>query len=203
RELADELDQRQEQRDDDEADDPAQDDDHDRLQEAHEALDQDLDLLIVVVGDLVEHGIQIAGLLADVDHVDHDVVDDPRLAQGLGDRLALADTLVDPRERPLEDGVAGGVADDVQGLQNRHARLDQRAEGAHRPGHGRLLDDRPHHRDHQPDAVEDVGPGAVAVEQLDDDPDQDRRQQDHPEPPDDEVAGLDQEDGHLGQVDPE
>ena len=37
-----------------------------------------VDFFVVDVGDLVEHGVEGAGLLADVDHVDHHVVDDPR-----------------------------------------------------------------------------------------------------------------------------
>ena len=40
----------------------------------------DVDFFVVVVGDLVEHGVEVAGLLADVDHVDDHVVDEPALA---------------------------------------------------------------------------------------------------------------------------
>ena len=49
-----------------------------------ERLDGGLHLFVVVVGDLVEHGVELAGLLADVDHVDHDVVDDPGLLAAAG-----------------------------------------------------------------------------------------------------------------------
>ena len=71
---------------------------------------KDLHLFVVVVGDLVEHRVEVAGLLAHVDHVDDDVVDDPRLSKRLGDRLALADALINPRERPLEDGMLPAVS---------------------------------------------------------------------------------------------
>src|SRR5208282_3422598 len=93
RQLGDQGDQRQEEGDDDEADDAAEDDDHHRLEEADQRFHGHFHLFVVVVGDLVEHGVELAGLLAHVDHVDHDVVDDAGLAQGLGDRLALADAL--------------------------------------------------------------------------------------------------------------
>ena len=48
-----------------------------------------------------------------------------------------------------------------------------------------------------------VSPRPVAVEQLDEDPDEQRRQEDDIEILDQEVAGLDQEDRHLGQRDAE
>ena len=51
--------------------------------------DQDVDFLVVEVGDLVEHGVEVAGLFADVDHVDHHVVDQPAL-------LAAAAAMVSP-----------------------------------------------------------------------------------------------------------
>src|SRR5579884_2478542 len=73
------LNQRQKERDDDGADDESQDHDHERLQQADEALHHDVDFLIVDIGDLIKHRIQIAGLLADIDHVDHHVIDQPAL----------------------------------------------------------------------------------------------------------------------------
>ncbi len=41
---------------------------------------------------------------------------------------------------PLEHGVAGRFAGDVQGLENRHAAGDQRAQGARGAGQDVLLD---------------------------------------------------------------
>ena len=61
---------------DDEADDDAEDHDHDRLEQLISASTSDVHFLVVVVGDLDEHRVEVAGLLADVDHVDDDVVDD-------------------------------------------------------------------------------------------------------------------------------
>ncbi len=67
---------------------------------------------VVDVGDLVEHGVQVAGLLADVDHVDHHVVHQPALLQRLGDGFALADRFVDALVHALEDRVGARLADD-------------------------------------------------------------------------------------------
>ena len=44
------------------------------------ALDQHVHFFVVDVGDLVEHRVEVAGFLADVDHVDDHVVDEPALA---------------------------------------------------------------------------------------------------------------------------
>ena len=60
----------------------------------------------------------------------------------LGDRLALADRLVDLLEEVLEDGVAGGLPGDVQGFEDRHAAGHQGAQGAHGAGDDVLFDQR-------------------------------------------------------------
>src|SRR5271157_3092356 len=203
RQLGDQGDQRHEEGDDDEADDAAEDDDHDRLEEADQRFHGHFHLFVVVVGDLVEHGVELAGLLAHVDHVDHDVVDDAGLAQGLGDRLTLADALVNSAERPLEDRVARRLLDDVQRFENRHARLHQGAQRAHGPRHRRFLGDGAHDRNHQQDPVANIRTRLVPIQQLDEDPDQKRRQEDDVEVLDQEVAGLDQHDRHARQGDAE
>src|SRR5258708_527961 len=56
----------------DESDDDAQHDHHDRFQNANQRSDEHVHVIIIVVGDLDEHLVQVAGLFADVDHVDHD-----------------------------------------------------------------------------------------------------------------------------------
>src|SRR6267378_6003316 len=47
------------------ADDHAQDDDHDRLHQGQQRADGGIDLVVVEVGDLGEHLVEPAGLLAD------------------------------------------------------------------------------------------------------------------------------------------
>src|SRR5437588_8742615 len=111
------FDHGQKQGDDDGADDEAEDHDHEGLEQADQALDQDVDFLVVDIGDFVEHGVQIAGLLANVDHVDDHVVDEAAFLQGLGDGVALPDRLVDALIAALEDDVGTRLPDDAQSLQ--------------------------------------------------------------------------------------
>src|SRR6266850_3200007 len=87
---ADEGDHGHEQGDDDEADDQAEDHDHDRLENADQRANQDVDVVVVVVGDLEEHFIQVAGFFADVHHVDDDGVADLGGAERIGHGFAFA-----------------------------------------------------------------------------------------------------------------
>ena len=67
-----EREDRQVHRDHDEADDAADEDDHHRLEQRGQRLDLGVDLGLVEVGDLGQHVLELAGLLADRDHVgDH------------------------------------------------------------------------------------------------------------------------------------
>src|SRR5262245_47973232 len=77
------LEHGQKERDDDGADDAAQDDDHQRLQKADQTLHEHVHFLIVNVGDLIEHRVQFARLLADVHHVHNHVIHQPAFLQGL------------------------------------------------------------------------------------------------------------------------
>ena len=58
-----------------------------------EAGDRDVDLVLVEVGDLVEHRVERAGLLADADHLHDHRREDLGLRQRLGDGLAVLDAL--------------------------------------------------------------------------------------------------------------
>src|SRR5207244_4057031 len=109
-------------------------------------------------GDLVEHGVQVAGLLADVDHVDDDVVHQLALAHRTGDGIALADRLVDTLEHFLEDAVHRRLAHDRQRLQDRHAGAYERPQRAHGAGDDRLFDDHAHYGDLEFDLVENIRP---------------------------------------------
>ena len=69
----------------------AEEDDHDRLEQRGHRVDCIIDFIVVGFGNLQQHLVELARLLADVDHVHDDVVEDPALPQRLGDALALAD----------------------------------------------------------------------------------------------------------------
>ena len=72
--------------------------------------DGDVDLFLVEVGDLVEHLIERAGLLADADHLHDHRREDLGLEQRLGHVLAFADPLrATYMMRLLDDDVAGGL----------------------------------------------------------------------------------------------
>src|SRR6266508_1952674 len=79
--LVDQREHRQVHRDDDAADDDAQDEDHDRLKQLDEPLNGDVDFVLVELGDLVQHRVERAGLLADADHLYDHVGEDFRVFQ--------------------------------------------------------------------------------------------------------------------------
>jgi hypothetical protein len=92
--------------------------DEDGLDHAGEGGDGGLDLLVVEVGDLAEHGVQGAGLLADGHHLDDHGREGGVLGQGGGQALALADRVLDVADGAGDDLVVDGLADDLQGLED-------------------------------------------------------------------------------------
>jgi len=113
--------QRQVHRDDDHADDPADEDDHRRLHDRREGLDRGLDLVLVELGDLGEHRVEGAGLLADADHVRDHHREGARLAKRFGDRAAALDRGDDVVHGAFDNRVAGGLAGDLDRLDDGHA----------------------------------------------------------------------------------
>src|SRR5262245_20393263 len=91
--LVDQREHRQVHRDDDAADDDAEAEDHDGLEQLDAPGDGDVHLVLVEFGDLVEHRVQGARLLADADHLDDHVREDLRVPQRLDDGLAVLDGL--------------------------------------------------------------------------------------------------------------
>jgi hypothetical protein len=63
---------------------------------------------------------------------------------------------LDLPERPGDDDGAGGLADDVEGLEDRHARRHQGAQVAGEAGQGELLEEVAEHRQPQLQWVHDV-----------------------------------------------
>ena len=83
-------------------------DDHDRLDDGGQRGDRGVHLLLVEVGDLPEHCVELAGLLADLDHLADHRREDRVLHQGLRDRDARVHLLPDSAQRLLDDPVACG-----------------------------------------------------------------------------------------------
>src|SRR5439155_26223966 len=95
----------------------------------------------VVVGDLEEHLVQVAGFLADVHHVDHDGVADLGGPQWIGHGFAFANRVMNLDQGAGIDFVAAGFLGDVDGVENRYAGGNQRAQGSREAGDDRLGDD--------------------------------------------------------------
>ena len=110
------------------------DDDQERLDQRRQRVDRRLDLLVVEVGDLVEHLVERTGLLTDRHHL-HDHRREHRvLLEPLRERLA-------PLHRGLRvahglghDLVARRLGDDVERLEDRHTGAHQRRQRAARSG---------------------------------------------------------------------
>ncbi len=152
RHLADEGEEGEIHGDDDGADGDAEEADHDRLDERQKARDGGVDFLLVEVGDLAEHGVQSAGLLADADHLRDHVGEDVGGAQRLDHRLAALDPDPYLADGLFEDDVAGGARRDVERLEDGDARREERGERTREARDGDLAQYRADDRNlqHQP-----------------------------------------------------
>ncbi len=103
------LEQRHVHRDHDEPDDAADDHEHHRLEDRRQRLDGRGDLVLVEVGDLRQHRVERAGLLAHADHVADHAREDRGLLERVGDRAAALHRLDDVGHRVLDDAVARGL----------------------------------------------------------------------------------------------
>src|SRR5207253_8798505 len=107
------LDQRQQpehrqvHRDDDHADHEAYAVHHDRLDDRGQRRDRRVDLVLVEVGDLAEHLLQLSRLLADLDHLADHRREDLVLDQRLRDRYTFVHFRAHTRERVLDYPVPG------------------------------------------------------------------------------------------------
>src|ERR1051325_4942172 len=115
---------------DDGADGDAEEADHDRLDERQEGGDGRVDLLLVEVGDLAEHRVERARLLAYADHLRDHVGEYVGRLQGLDYRLAALDADSHLVDGVLDDGVAGRARRYLKRLEDGHARGEQRGERA-------------------------------------------------------------------------
>jgi len=119
--------QRQKHRDDNAADDDGQKTIMDRFQKRSHGRHGIVHLFVVIVGNLEQHFRHGTGLFADVHHADDHRRKHARSFERRGDSFAFLDTFVNLGDSVGDDDVAGGLLDDGQGLQNRHAAGDERA----------------------------------------------------------------------------
>src|SRR5665647_3427757 len=177
------VEDRQVHRDHDRADDGADTEHEDRLQYRGQRFHGGVDLVLVEVGDLAQHGVERAGLLAHRDHLRDHGGEHAHLFERFGDRLPLLDALLHVDHGLFDDGVAGRLAGDLDGLQNRHAGGDERAQSAREARHGELAHDLADaHGDAQLDAVPDHRAALGALEATDA-PDEGDDGHQHDEPP--------------------
>src|ERR1700720_4338440 len=137
------------------ADDDAEDRDHQRFDQLYQARHGGVDLFLVEIGDLGQHLVEGAGLLADVDHLYHHRREDLGLGQRLAHGLALFDALPHRHDGVLDDGVAGGLGGDFEAVEDRHARGGQGGEGAAEACHRDLAQQHADHRDLEQRAIDD------------------------------------------------
>ena len=103
--------------------------------------DRHVDFVLVELGDLRQHRVERARALAGADHLRHHRRKHAGGPQRRGDRLAALDPAAHLLDRPLDDGVAGRLGGDVQAVENRHARAEQRGQRAAEPRHRDLAED--------------------------------------------------------------
>src|SRR6185436_19261866 len=165
---------------DDEGDDDRHEQDEQRLDDGGELLGGDRDLQIIGLREAVQHGFELARLLAHGDHVSHGGREDAALLERRADVRALQDGGVQVVEHALQHGVAHDLAHDLDRLQHRHAGLEQRGQRDREARDGLLLEQVAEDRQAQQEAVHGVAPVLGA-----------------PQGPD---AHVDQDDGQHEQV---
>ena len=73
------------------SDGPAQKDHQQRFDHRGQRLDRRVDLIVIKIGDLLEHGVQGSGLLAHGNHLHDHRGEDAALGQGVGDGPPFGD----------------------------------------------------------------------------------------------------------------
>src|SRR3954447_25243546 len=191
---AEHLEHRQVHRDHDDADHEPNQDHHQRLDDRRQRLDRRVDLVLVEVGDLAEHLLELSGLLADLHHLAHHRREDRVVDERLRDRDAFADLRTNVAERLLDHPVPRTLAGDLEGLDDVHTRGDESRERAREPRHRHLEDHGPDlHRDLQLELIPllTAGVGLLVLAQP-----EDQRTQDG----EDDVVLLAQQIGDVDDV---
>src|SRR5438445_1812298 len=137
----DQLEDRQVHCDDEATDDDAEEHDHERLEQRRERGHRGVDLVVVEVGDLLEHLVESAGVLAHVDHVYDHGREHGTALQRLRERAARGDGRARLHHRGLDDAVPGRPCRDEKPLEDRDTGRDERAERAREPCDRDLADE--------------------------------------------------------------
>ena len=124
----------QEHANDDAADHDSQKDDQKGLDQRGQGRNRGSDLLVVVLGDLVQHGFDLSGLFADLDHLYDHRGKNTFLPHGLSNVFPLADTLHRPIHGVGIHLVVHHALDDFQGPQNGHAAAQKHRKRIGKPG---------------------------------------------------------------------
>src|SRR5687768_8379572 len=131
----------------------------DRLDLRRQALDLDRHLALVHVGDLGHEGVDLAGLLAYRDHLQHHRVEHARGHRGAQDAFAALDAVAHLQDARFEVGVVDHARHHRERLHDRHAALAREREAAREARERRLMDELADHRQLELEAIPAVAPG--------------------------------------------
>src|SRR5581483_10989872 len=116
-----------------EADDDTHEQDHGRLEEVREAGDLEVELCAEVVRRGLELVIERAGLFTDADHLPGRPWEEIRAGDRASEAFAPHHLLADLIELPTVNDVVRALGGDRQGVGQRYARTDHRAESPAEP----------------------------------------------------------------------
>src|SRR5215470_16666924 len=166
----DQTEDRQVHCDHESSDDHAQEDDHDRLEQRGERGDRGVDFVVVEVGDLGEHLVERARVLADVDHVDDHRRKHGAPPERLREGAAGGDRGPGLHHGSLDDPIAGRARGDEQPLEDRDAGRDERPERPREARDGNFADEHADDRYLQEESIDHVAAVlsvVVALERVD------------------------------------
>src|ERR1700728_676447 len=135
------VEHREVQADDDRSDDDSHDHHEERLQDRRQVVNRLIHLGDVEVGDPLEHVVERTGLLANLDHLDHQIRKYVQPAHGIGEGGPLTNPGLHLQYGVGDDRVAGGVGGDVERFHRRDTGGEKRREGGREPGQTGLVGD--------------------------------------------------------------
>ena len=114
-----------------------------RFGQGHGGLEVAVQVALRDDGDADQFGVELAAFLADGDHFQHRAGEEVAAIGQAGAQLrAFLDAVNGIGNGIHQNLVADGSAGDVEGLDQRHARVEQGSQHAAESGHGELADQR-------------------------------------------------------------